>query len=86
MSGKYTKEMHEEYRRQQDEKAAKEEQERREHVSKENARQAWIRDGGKPEDFEANWEQLKDDWRRQRIMNAEREAREGQRASGVSQI
>ena len=86
MGERYTKEMHEEYRRKQDEKAAKQEAERREYVEKESARKAWIREGGRPEDFEREWPALRDEGRRRRVIDADRQAREHQRASGVSRI
>lgn len=76
---KYTAEMHEEYRRQEDEKAAKEEHERRERVEKESARQAWLADGGRAADFERAWPQLRDEGRRQRVLDADQAAREAQR-------
>jgi hypothetical protein len=76
---KYTAEMHEEYRRKQDEKAAKEEQERREAVEKETARRAWVADGGAETDFEKEWPSLRDAGRRQRVVDADKQAREAQR-------
>jgi hypothetical protein len=47
--GQYTKEMHETYRKEQDEKAAEEAQERahrRQRMERANARRAWLADGG----------------------------------------
>ena len=44
--GNYTKEMHEAYRKEQDEKAAQEDR-TRERTEKESARRAWLADGGK---------------------------------------
>jgi hypothetical protein len=42
VSEKYTKEMHEAYRKEQDEKAANEEEARNTRMEKENARRAWL--------------------------------------------
>jgi hypothetical protein len=86
MTGKYTKEMHEAYRKDQDEKAAKEERERRERTEKEFARRAWLAEGGRTEDFEREWPQLRDEGRRRRVVDADRAARDAFRATGVSRI
>jgi hypothetical protein len=86
MTERYTLEDHEAYRKEQDEKAAKAEQERREHVEKESARQAWIRDGGAEADFQREWSRLRDEGRRRRVVDADRRARETMQASGVSRI
>jgi hypothetical protein len=43
---RYTLEDHEVYRKEQDEKATKEADERRERTEKETARRAWLADGG----------------------------------------
>jgi hypothetical protein len=43
---RYTLEDHGAYRKEQDEKAAKEAEERREQMEKESARRAWPADGG----------------------------------------
>jgi hypothetical protein len=83
---KYTAEMHEEYRRKEDEKAAREEQERSERMEKESARQAWVADGGRAEDFEREWPKLRDEGRRQRVVDADKRAREAMRQSNVSRI
>ena len=83
---KYTAEMHEEYRRQQDEKAAKEEQARRQRTEKESARRAWLAEGGRVEDFEREWPQLRDEGRRRRIVDADKRAREEMQLRGVSRI
>ena len=84
--GKYTKAMYEQFRKEQDDKAAKAEQERREHVEKESARQAWIRDGGAEADFQREWSRLRDEGRRQRVLAADKHAREQMRSSAVSAI
>lgn len=86
MGEKYTKEMHEAYRKEQDEKAAKEEETRNARMEKETARKAWIRDGGSAADFEKEWPSLRDQGRRQRVLNADQKARETMRASSVSRI
>jgi hypothetical protein len=83
---KYTQEMHEEYRRKEDEKAARREQEQREAMEKETARQAWLRDGGSEYDFQREWPRLRDEGRRRRIMDADHNAREAMRESNVSTI
>jgi uncharacterized Zn finger protein (UPF0148 family) len=83
---KYTAEMHEASRKEQDEKAAKEERERRERTERETARRVWLADGGKEGDFEKAWPKLRDEGRRQRVMDADRKAREMQRAHGPSRI
>ena len=49
--GQYTKEMHEAYREEQDEKAAKEARERGQRMERANARRAWLADGGSEADF-----------------------------------
>jgi len=83
---RYTLEDHEVYRKEQDEKAAKEAEELRERTEKETARRAWLSDGGREADFEKAWPKLRDEGRRQRVMGADRRAREMQRAHGSSRI
>jgi hypothetical protein len=83
---KYTAEMHQEYRRKEDEKAAKLEQERRERTEKESARRAWLAEGGRAEDFEQQWVQIRDEGRRRRVMDADKRAREEMQLRGVSRI
>jgi hypothetical protein len=83
---KYTTEMHEEYRRKVDENAAREAEELRERTEKETARRAWLADGGADADFEKAWPKLRDEGRHQRVMDADRKARELQRAHGPSRI
>jgi hypothetical protein len=84
--GQYTKEMHEAFRKEQDEKAAKEAEERREQMEKASARLAWLGDGGNARDFEREWPSLRDQARRQRVMHADRKAREEMRAHGPNRI
>jgi hypothetical protein len=83
---RYTLEDHEAYRQEQDEKAAREAEERREQMEKESARGAWLADGGNQEDFEREWPKLRDEGRRRRVVDADRRARETMQASGVSRI
>jgi hypothetical protein len=83
---KYTKEMHEEFRRRQDEQAAREDEERTERMEKESARCAWLADGGREEDFKQAWPKLRDEGRRRRVMDADKHAREMMRAHGPSRI
>jgi hypothetical protein len=84
--GKYTKAMYEQFRKEQDQKAAKEAEERRERTETESARRAWLADGGREADFEKAWPKLRDEGRRQRVMDADRRAREEMRAHGPSRI
>jgi hypothetical protein len=83
---RYSLEDHEAYRKEQDEKAAKEAVERRERTEKETARRAWLADGGSEADFQREWPKLRDEGRRQRVVDADRRAREMMQASGVSHI
>jgi hypothetical protein len=83
---RYSLEDHEAYRKEQDEKAAKEAVERRERTEKETARRAWLADGGSEADFQREWPKLRDEGRRQRVVDADRRAREMMQASGVSRI
>jgi hypothetical protein len=55
-------------------------------MEKESARRAWLADGGRGADFEKEWPELRDEGRRQRVMSADRHARETMQASGVSRI
>jgi hypothetical protein len=86
MSGTYTKEMHEAYRKEQDEKAKKEEEANRERMEKESARRAWIADGGSEADFQREWPSLRDQARRERVLDADRRAREEMRSGTTSRI
>jgi hypothetical protein len=83
---RYTKEDHEEFRRQVDEKAKKEEEANRERTEKESARRVWLADGGREADFEKEWPKLRDEGRRRRVIDADRRARETMQASSVSRI
>jgi hypothetical protein len=83
---RYTLEDHEAYRKEQDAKAAKEEEVSRERMEKESARRVWMADGGREADFEKEWPKLRDEGRRRRAVDAGRRAREEQQASRVSRI
>jgi hypothetical protein len=56
---RYTIKDHEAYRKEQDEKAAKEEEARNERTEKASARRAWLSDGGREADFEKEWPKLR---------------------------
>ena len=43
-------------------------------------------DGGKAADFEKAWPELRDEGRRQRVLDADKRAREEMTRSGVSRI
>ena len=83
---RYSIEDHEEYRRKVDEQAAKEAEELRERMEKETARRAWMADGGNAADFEREWPKLRDEGRRQRVMDADKRAREQMRNGTTSRI
>jgi hypothetical protein len=83
---RYTLEDYEAYRKEQDEKAAKAEEERLARTEKETARRAWLADGGNARDFEREWPKLRDEGRRQRVIDADRAAREQMRLHGPSRI
>jgi hypothetical protein len=83
---RYTLEDHEAYRKEQDEKAAKVEEARNARMEKEAARRAWMIDGGSEADFEKEWPKLRDEGRRQRVMDADRRAREEMRNGTTSKI
>jgi hypothetical protein len=86
MSGTYTKEMHEQFRKAQDEKTAKEEEARNAQMEKESARRAWLADGGREADFEKAWPKLRDEGRRRRVMAADERARQEMRNGATSRI
>jgi hypothetical protein len=83
---RYSAEMHEAYRKEQDEKAAKEEEARNARTEKETARRAWLADGGTEADFQREWPRLRDEGRRRRVVDADRRARQAMQASRVSRI
>jgi hypothetical protein len=84
--GQYTRDMHEAFRKEQDEKAAKEAEQREQRMEKENARRAWLADGGSEADFQREWPKLRDEGRRRRVMDADRRAREAMRNGTTSRI
>jgi hypothetical protein len=86
MCGTYTKEMHEAYRKEQDEKAKKEEEANRERMERELLLRAWKADGGSEADFRREWPRLRDEARRQRVLDADRRAREEMRNGTTSKI
>ena len=84
----YTRERFEADRQARQEREAKEEEEeeRRAQAEEESARRVWVGDGGRAEDFERQWPQLRDEARRRRVADADREARAAQRNAGVRRI
>jgi hypothetical protein len=86
MGERYTLEQFEADRRAREEREAREEQERRERAEKENARRAWLADGGREADFQRAWPELRDEARCKRIMDADSRVRASQRASSISGI
>ena len=84
--GQYSIEMHEQFRKEQDEKAAREEEARNGRMEKENARRAWLADGGSEVDFQREWPKLRDEGRRRRVMDADRRAREEMRNGTTNRI
>ena len=83
---RYTLEDFEAYRKEQAEKVSREEEARNARMEKENARRAWLADGGSEADFEKEWPKLRDEGRRQRVMDADRRAREAMRNGTTSRI
>jgi hypothetical protein len=86
MSEKYTLEQHQAYVEAEEKRKAKEVEARNEKTEKESAKRAWMVDGGKAADFEKAWPQLRDQGRRQRVLDADKRAREEMTRSGVSRI
>lgn len=86
MSGTYSKEMHEHFRKEQDAKAARVEEDHRERTERESLLRAWLADGGSEADFRREWPRLRDEERRQRVLDADKHAREQMRAHGPSRI
>jgi len=52
----------------------------------ESAKRAWMHEGGNARDFEREWPTLSDEMRPQRVVEADRRAREEMRLSGVRRI
>jgi hypothetical protein len=86
MAEKYTAEMHQAHVEAEEKRKAEEEQQRQERSEKESARKAWLADGGREGDFEKAWPGMRDEGRRQRVLNADNRARQEMRTSGVSRI
>jgi hypothetical protein len=80
--GRYTKEMHEEYARAQQEQQEKEAEESRKRL----ARAAYKAAGGKDTEFEKEWAELDRQERHTRLQEAARNAHLAQSASRVSRI
>jgi hypothetical protein len=77
---KYTAEMADAYLQKRREEEAAKERKRRERFEKESARKAWTEDGGAEADFERLWPSMRDEARARRVADADRRAREAQRA------
>jgi hypothetical protein len=86
MGEKYTREQFEADLAARQEREAKEAQEAREKTEKESAKKAWLADGGNAGDFEKEWPTLRDQARRDRVLNADKRAREAMRLHGPSRI
>jgi hypothetical protein len=86
MGEKYSREQYEADLAARQEREAREEQGRRERTEKESARRVWLADGGREADFEKEWPRLRNQARRQRVIDADQKAREAHRAAGISQI
>jgi hypothetical protein len=86
MTEEYTAEMHQAYVEAEEKRKAEEDEQRQQRSEKESARKAWIHDGGSAADFEKAWPGLRNEGRRQRVIDADRRAREAMQASGVSRI
>lgn len=86
MGEKYSREQYEADLAARQEREAREEQGRRERTEKESARRVWLADGGREADFKKEWPRLRNQARRQRVIDADQKAREAHRAAGISQI
>jgi hypothetical protein len=86
VSKRYTLEQFEADKQAREARQAREEEERKERAEKENARRAWLRDGGSESAFSKAWPEMRDEARKQRIMDADQRARASQRAQGISRI
>jgi hypothetical protein len=86
MSERYTKEMHEAHVKAEEKKRAEEEQARAERFAREAARRAWIADGGDEASFERQWDTIRDERRKRRVVDADAKAREDQQRALRSQI
>jgi hypothetical protein len=86
MTERYTLEDHEAHVEAEERRKAEEEQQRQERSEKESARRVWLADGGRAADFEKAWPELRDAARKQRVVDADKLAREAHRAAGISRI
>jgi hypothetical protein len=86
VSKRYTLEQFEADKQAREERETREREERQEKTAKDTARRAWLRDGGSERDFERAWPEMRDQARKQRIMDADSRARASQRAQGISKI
>lgn len=77
---KYTAEMADAYLRARREEEAAKERIKQARFEKESAKKAWTEDGGAEEDFERLWPAMRDEARARRVADADRRAREAQRA------
>ena len=59
---------------------------RNERMEKTTAKRAWMADGGREGDFEKAWPQLRDQGRRQRVLGADKRARQEMYERGISRI
>jgi hypothetical protein len=80
--GRYTKEMHEQHVAEQEaeEKKAREDSRRR------LVKAGYMAAGGNPKDFDASYKQIEEEARRQRLIEAEKYARQAQSESPISRI
>jgi hypothetical protein len=84
--GRYTLEDHEEYRRKVEAKEQGERERQTATAEKAAAKRSWLVSGGSESDFENEWPRLKDEARRQKVIHADREARDAMRSTRVSSI
>jgi hypothetical protein len=76
---RYTIEQHQAHVEAEEKRKAEEEQARRERSEKAAAKRAWVADSGAASDFEKAWPGMRDQARRDRILNADQRARQAQR-------
>jgi uncharacterized protein YifE (UPF0438 family) len=84
--GRYTLEDHERYRAEVDAREKEERERQTATAEKAAAKRSWLVSGGSESDFERQWDDLKDEARRQKVIHANTEARDAMRASRVSSI
>ncbi|HEY6713680.1 MAG TPA: hypothetical protein VI055_15570 [Rubrobacter sp.] len=83
---RYTCEDYEAYRKRIGREGGQEAEEHQERTQSQSLRHAWLADGGSETDFEKAWPALRDEGRRQRVVDADRRTREEMRAHGPSRI